>query len=174
MIYMLRLLRNIFFVLFYRAFKVDKTTYLRAFSSIDSKLVMGKYGYIGPSALIPPNVSIGNYVMIGPHFMITGNDHNFNKPACPVIFSGRPQLSHTTISDDVWIGACVILKHGVNVSRGAIIGAGSIVTKDVPPYAIVVGVPAKIIKYRFSLQEQKIHDKFLNKPPKPGDLPLSQ
>lgn len=54
-----------------------------------------------------------------------------------------------TIGHDVWIGSKVIIKRGVKIGNGAIIGAGSIVTKDVPPYAIAIGIPAKIIKFRF-------------------------
>lgn len=55
-----------------------------------------------------------------------------------------------TIENDVWIGEDVIIKAGVTIANGAVIGARSIVTKDVPPYAVVGGVPAKVIKYRFS------------------------
>lgn len=58
--------------------------------------------------------------------------------------------SKTIIGNDVWIGERAIILLGVNIGNGAVIGAGAIVTKDVPPYAIVAGVPAKIIRYRFS------------------------
>ena len=60
-----------------------------------------------------------------------------------------PETPMTTIGHDVWCGLRVTIKAGVNVGTGAIIGAGSVVTHDVPPYAIVAGVPAKVIKYRF-------------------------
>ena len=54
------------------------------------------------------------------------------------------------VEDDVWIGESAILMSGVRIGRGAVIGAGAVVTKDIPPYAIAVGVPATVIKYRFS------------------------
>jgi carbonic anhydrase/acetyltransferase-like protein (isoleucine patch superfamily) len=59
------------------------------------------------------------------------------------------EYRQTIIGNDVWIGARAILIDGITVGDGAVIGAGAVVTKDVPPYAIVGGVPAKIIKYRF-------------------------
>lgn len=59
-----------------------------------------------------------------------------------------------TIGNDVWIGTCSIFMRGVNVGTGAVIGAGAIVTKDVPDYAVVVGIPAKVIKYRFDKEQQ--------------------
>ena len=61
---------------------------------------------------------------------------------------------HTTIGNDVWIGWGVLIKGGVTIGNGAVIGAYSVVTKDVPPYAVVAGVPAKVIKYRF--EQEKI------------------
>ena len=61
---------------------------------------------------------------------------------------------HTTIGNDVWIGWDVLIKGGVTIGNGAVIGARSVVTKDVPPYAVVAGVPAKVIKYRF--EQEKI------------------
>lgn len=54
------------------------------------------------------------------------------------------------VEDDVWIGESAILMSGVHIGRGAVIGAGAVVTKDIPPYAVAVGVPATVIKYRFS------------------------
>ncbi len=60
----------------------------------------------------------------------------------------------TTVGNDVWIGQDVVIKGGVKIGDGAVIGARSVVTRDVPPYAVVAGVPAKVIKYRF--EQEKI------------------
>ena len=59
----------------------------------------------------------------------------------------------TSIGNDVWIGACSIIKQGITIGDGAVIGANSFVNKDVPPYTIVFGAPAKIYKYRFNQEE---------------------
>ena len=60
------------------------------------------------------------------------------------------------IEHDVWIGANAIVLRGVRVGTGSVIGAGAVVTKDVPEFAVVVGVPAKIIKFRFDIEKQKV------------------
>ncbi|MDL4470788.1 CatB-related O-acetyltransferase [Citrobacter braakii] len=71
---------------------------------------------------------------------------------------------NTTIGNDVWIGNDVVLKGGISIGDGAVVAANSVVTKDVPPYAIVAGVPAKIIKYRFEsdIIEQLLKIKWWN------------
>lgn len=77
------------------------------------------------------------------------------------------------VDDDVWIGESAIIMAGVHIGRGAVIGAGAVVTKDVPPYAVAVGTPAKIVKYRF---DHETIDKLLkidfNKEEIVNNLPL--
>jgi acetyltransferase-like isoleucine patch superfamily enzyme len=125
---------------------------------------MGDYGYIGPHAVVPRGVEIGKYVMIGPELLITGNDHRFDQPGTAVIFSGRPTPKICVIEDDVWGGARVTILIGVTVGRGAIIAAGAVVAKDVPPYTIVGGVPAKPIRMRFTDEAAALHDAYLSRP----------
>lgn len=94
------------------------------------------------------SITIGNGTTIGPNTIIYDHDHNF---------SGNPADSEKEIiiDSDVWIGgSCVILK-GVKIGTGAIVAAGSVVIKDVAPYVIVGGVPARKIKDRFSPEELK-------------------
>jgi acetyltransferase-like isoleucine patch superfamily enzyme len=111
---------------------------------------------------------MGNYVMIARELLITGADHRFDKPSVAMIFSGRPDPQVCVIEDDVWIGARVILLKGVRVGRGAIIAAGAVVTRDVAPYTIVGGVPAKPIRLRFKDAEQRLHDDYLALAPHEG------
>lgn len=153
----------------YFAWGVHSTSYLAMGSKIHSSLCMGPYGFIGPGAEIPSGVIMGKYVMIGPDLLITGNDHIFDVPGAAVIFSGRPKPLVTEIFDDVWIGARVTLMRGVNIGRGAIIAAGSIVTRDVEPYSIVAGVPAKEIRKRFSQDQILVHDEYLSLAPIEGE-----
>lgn len=93
------------------------------------------------------HLSIGNYVMIGPYCEILSATHNYKNKSIPMLKQGI-QRKTTVIGDDVWIGTKSIIMPGVYVGNGAIVGAGSVVTKDVPQNAIVAGVPARVIKFR--------------------------
>lgn len=128
---------------------------------IDS-VIIGDYSY-GEINLIAFNtvhkLIIGKFVSIANDVMfILDAEHYTNKLST---YPFKVQINKSSereafskgnivISDDVWIGARATILSGVNIGQGAIIAAGAVVTKDVPPYAIVGGVPAKIIKYRFS------------------------
>lgn len=91
------------------------------------------------------SVKIGNRVLIATHTAITSltHDHTYETMRfAPII--AKPVI----IEDDVWIGSNAVINPGITLGKGAVVGAGAIVTKDVPPYAIVAGVPARILKYR--------------------------
>lgn len=152
----------------YQALNVHSTSYLGENSSIHQSLRMGPYGYIGPGAVVPAGVEMGKYVMIGPEFLITGDDHRFDIPGVAIIFSGRPTPTNCILEDDVWIGARVTILKGVRVGRGAVIATGAVVTRDVPPYMIVGGVPARPIRPRFDEAAQALHDAYLALPPHEG------
>lgn len=113
------------------------------------------------------NTSIGAFCSIGQNVRLGHGEHPLNfLSTSPYLYSGvlgykmentphhnefrAKAIQPISIGNDVWIGDNVIVKNGVTVGDGVVIGAGAIVTKDVPPYAIVAGVPAKIIRYRFS------------------------
>jgi len=91
---------------------------------------------------------IGNYVLIAQNVAILAVTHNFDTIDVPIIQQGSTGVRPVVIKDDVWIGRNVVIMPGITIEKGAIVGAGAVVTKDVPAYAIVGGVPAKIIRYR--------------------------
>lgn len=122
---------------------------------------LGKYSYIGKnSALI--YAEVGSYCSIAGGTYVGMGHHDLSNISTSPLFtekkngSGHSWTSQTPfpfnkviVGNDVWIGERVIVMGGITIGDGAVIGAGAIVTKDVPPYAIVGGVPAKIIRYRF-------------------------
>jgi acetyltransferase-like isoleucine patch superfamily enzyme len=130
-----------------------------------NSIEVGDYVFIGSKAHLYANIKIGHFVILASNVAVVGGDHRFDMVGVPIRFSGRDGLEEllTVIGDDVWVGHGVIIMAGVKIGRGAVIGAGSIVTKDVPPYAVMVGVPAKILCYRFTEQQQKIHNESLNR-----------
>lgn len=125
---------------------------------------IGDYSYVANNSQIS-FTTIGKYCSIGPNFYCGRGIHPINGiSTSPMFYSTLKQngYSFTTLSkieevkkisigNDVFIGANVTVLDGVKISDGAIIGAGAVVSKDIPPYAIAVGVPIKIIKYRFDV-----------------------
>ena len=128
-------------------------------------ITAGDYVFIGLNAHIYANVQIGNFVMLASYVAIVGGDHRFDVVGVPVRFTGRAGFEKllTVIEDDVWIGHGCIIMAGVRIGRGAIVAAGAVVTKDVPPYAVVGGVPAKLIRYRFTPEQQQRHNESLDR-----------
>ena len=113
-----------------------------------SSVELGDYSGIGIRAQINGRVIIGNHVMMGPDVCIYTKNHAFNRTDITMDLQGFSPEKTVFIEDDVWIGAKAIILPGVHIGRGAIIGAGAVVTKDVPSYAVVGGNPARILKMR--------------------------
>ena len=129
---------------------------------------IGKYNYIARRNSLY-NVKVGNYCCFGPDVHIGGMQHSYWWYSMSPLLSNECKVSEKTIiGNDVWIGAQAIIKQGVKIGDGAVIGANSFVNKDVEPYSIVVGSPAKHIKYRFRKEVMKeISDsKYWEKEPK--------
>lgn len=99
-------------------------------------------------------ITIGNNVMIAPEVLCITQNHRFDRVDVPMREQGWTADERIEIGDDVWIGLRAILLPGVKIGRGAIVGAGAVVTKDVPEYAIVGGSPARVIKFRTSIEPQ--------------------
>lgn len=109
---------------------------------------IGNYSGLGINCYVRGPLIIGSDVMMGPDVMIFHGDHSMSRRDIPMRLQGDSVSKPVVIGDDVWIGARSIILKGVHVGKGAVIAAGAVVTKDVPEYAIVGGVPAKVIKYR--------------------------
>ncbi|MEL6603457.1 MAG: acyltransferase [Cyanobacteria bacterium J06614_10] len=109
---------------------------------------IGRHTYIGPyTCLSGGSITIGENCLIASHSSIYANNHNFANPDINI----REQASSfkgIIIEADCWIGSGVRIVDGVTIGKGSVIGAGAVVTKDIPPYSIAVGVPAKVISER--------------------------
>lgn len=108
---------------------------------------IGKHCHINENVFIQGAV-IGDYVMIAPGVAILNDSHGHDLLDVPMIVQPKLRFSNPVIESDVWIGRNCIILHGVSIGKGAIVGAGAVVTKDVPAYSIVGGVPARVIKWR--------------------------
>lgn len=109
-------------------------------------------------------IRIGNKVMFGPEVTIIGGNHNtriIGKFMFDIKLKTPSDDLGVVLEDDIWIGARAIILDGVNVGRGSIIAAGSVVTKNVPPYSVVAGAPAKVIKFRWDIPTILQHERLL-------------
>lgn len=103
---------------------------------------------IGHNSRIDHGVTIGEDVVMGPDVVIMTITHAYVDPDTPVNMQGALARRPVLVGRDVWIGTRVIILPGVHIGEGAIVGAGSVVTKSVPPYAVVAGNPARVVKWR--------------------------
>lgn len=150
-----------------------KNTQLGLFTEIGlynfiENTMLDDYSFTGQFCFIQ-NAKIGKFVNIAANVRIGPTDHPYERPSLHHFtyrkkmygfgdqddeqFFEKRESRTAHIGHDTWIGHGAIIQPGVSIGNGAIVGSGAIVTKDVPPYAIVVGVPAKVIKYRFSDEE---------------------
>jgi acetyltransferase-like isoleucine patch superfamily enzyme len=106
---------------------------------------IGPYSYIGCSGLI----QIGNNVMISPRVSIYAENHVIAGVDIPMKEQGVTQKG-VVIEDDCWIAANSVILDGVRIGRGSVVAAGAVVSRDVPPFSIVAGVPARVIKNRIN------------------------
>lgn len=114
----------------------------------DAGLSIGNNSGISINCEVFGPVMIGNDVMMGPEVIIYTNAHCHDCVDIPMRDQGFSETHQVVIGDDVWIGRRAMIMPGVKIGNGVVIGAGAVVTKDVPDFAIVGGVPAKILKIR--------------------------
>ncbi|MDW7775647.1 MAG: acyltransferase [Methanosarcinales archaeon] len=109
---------------------------------------LGNNSGIGRNARVGPFTNIGDNVMMSGDVKVITRNHEFKDIEIPMNLQGYSDYFPVIIEDDVWIGTRVIILPGVHIGKGAIIAAGAVVTKDVEPFSIVGGVPAKHLKWR--------------------------
>ena len=117
-------------------------------ASFSRKCSLGDNSGIGINCTIHGDVTIGRNVMMGPNVSIYTRNHCIERIDIPMNKQGATKERPVIICDDVWIGCNVVILPGVVVGSHSVIGAGAVVSKNIPEYAIVVGNPAKIIKSR--------------------------
>lgn len=114
-----------------------------------SKLVeLGDNSGLGINCNIMGKCIIGNDVMMGPDCIVYTRNHKTTDTTIPMWKQGFEDARPVYIGNDVWIGSRVTILPGVHIGNGCVVGTGAVVTKDVPDYAVVGGVPAKVLKYR--------------------------
>lgn len=116
---------------------------------IDTKIHIDEGTFIGPYVCLagPGNIKIGKWCLIAAHVGIFANNHIFDDPTQNIEDQGLTRQG-IVIEDDCWLGHAVTVLDGVTIGKGSVIGAGAVVTKDIPPFSIAVGVPAKVVKSR--------------------------
>ena len=111
-------------------------------------LEIGKHVRINENVFLQGIINIGDYVMIAPNVSIYSKTHNHHDINTPMVLSGETQTKKVIIENDVWIGINSVILPGVTIGKGSIIGANSLVNKDVEPYSIMGGTPARLIRKR--------------------------
>lgn len=132
----------------FNKFNLGARSVIEDFATVNNgvgDVIIGDYTIIGLGNVIIGPVTIGNNVMLAQNIVVSGLNHGYEDINTP------PRLQKETckpiiISDDVWIGANCVITAGVTLGKHSVIGAGSVVTKDIPDYAVAVGNPARVIK----------------------------
>lgn len=134
-----------------RNVEIDSGVFLHCggmeWSNFKGKIIIGDHSYIGPNSVLfgAGEIEIGNDVLISPNVTISSHQHTYKDIDIPM--RRQPvSFKKIIIEDNVWIGSNAVILPGIVLRRGSVIGAGSVVTKDVLPYTVVAGVPAKTIK----------------------------
>ena len=165
---LLNKIRNIFlFQIKYPWVKVGQNVHCQSSTSFWSPhkhIILGNDVGIGARCIFLCDTEIGSKVLIAPEVaFLNSDDHRIDIVGKAIIDSGRGDQYKIVIEDDVWIWFGTIILSPVKIGNGSIVAAGSIVTKDVSNYSIIAGVPARVIKNRFSEDQIIEHEKILGK-----------
>lgn len=132
----------------FNEFTIGNKTLVEDFATVNNQVgtvIIGDRSLIGLSSVVIGPVKIGNDVMLAQHVVMSGLNHQFEDLSLPI--SQQPcTTAEIIIEDEAWIGANAVITSGIRVGKHSVVAAGSVVTKDVPPYSIVAGNPAKVIK----------------------------
>lgn len=163
---LLNTLRNILlFRIFYPWVQHGRNVHVQSSVVIYSPKKICRFGDnvgIGHFCVLNTDVILGSDVMLAAHVGLIARDAHSTDIVGTTMFEGpRGDAGMVVVEDDVWIGYGAIVLSGVTIGRGAVVAAGSLVTKDVPPYAFVVGSPARIVKQRFSPDQIAAHERLL-------------
>lgn len=147
----------------FRKCQIGTRTVVESYSLINNAvgdLIIGSNSRIGVGNTVIGPVWIGDYVQIGQHVLISGLNHKYEDVDITIAEQGIEVLP-VKINNNVWIGANAVILAGITIGEHCVVGAGSVVTKDVPPFSVVVGNPAKVVK-KWDAQQRKWiknHDK---------------
>lgn len=130
-----------------------KHTNIEQGAVFNGNCTLGDYSGIGVKCELNGKVTIGKYVNMGPEVVFYTINHSTDRVDIPMQKQGFTLEKEIIVGNDVWFGRRAIILPGVHIGDGAVIGAGAVVSKDVPPYAVVVGNPAKIVKFRNTREE---------------------
>lgn len=133
--------------------KCGKNVNIERGAVISSKLSIGDNSGVGIDCVCGGELIIGNDVMMGPECVFFSRNHEFSNLDIPMRLQGYKNAEPCIVGNDVWIGRRVMIMPGVHIGNHCIIGAGAIVTKDVPDWAIAAGNPAVVKKYRKDIDD---------------------
>lgn len=132
----------------YRAFSIGQECTIEGNAVINNgvgPVHIGDHSFIGISNVIIGPVEIGNHVMFAQHVVVSGLNHGYEDIRTP-IWKQKCSTATIVIEDECWIGANAVITAGVRIGKHSVVAGGSVVTKDVPPYSVVAGNPARLLK----------------------------
>lgn len=140
----------------FNPFEIGKDSVVEDFATINNgvgPVIIGDRVFIGLGNVVIGPVEIGNDTILAQHIVISGLNHNYEDVHRPISAQGV-STKKIVIHENCWIGANVVVTAGVTIGKHCIVAAGSVVTRDIPPYSVAVGSPARVVKqYNFETKE---------------------